>query len=54
MSLWSTIALEVGGVFGEVETTANPTSIRIPSESYLLFFGQVWFLLVALIGATSI
>ena len=41
-------------MFPCVDTTANPTSIRIRSEGYLLLFGPGRFVLVALIGASSI
>ena len=42
-------SLEAGGAFG----AADPTTIRTLTEGYLLLFGPVSYVLVALIAATS-
>lgn len=46
-------SLEAGGAFGASGTTADPTTIRTLTEGYLLLFGPVSYVLVALIAATS-
>lgn len=46
-------SLEAGGAFGAAGTTADPTTFRTLTEGYLLLFGPVSYVLVALIAATS-
>jgi len=46
-------SLEAGGAFGASGTTPDPTTIRTLTEGYLLLFGPVSYVLVALIAATS-
>lgn len=46
-------SLEAGGAFGALGATADPTTIRTLTDGYLLLFGPVSYVLVALIAATS-
>ena len=46
-------SLEAGGALGALSSSTDPTVIRTLTEGYLLLFGPVSYVLIALVSATS-